>query len=69
MNNYPAPNFNDPSGQYNYVYSVLRPNDRNQFTSRVDYNISEKTKLYVRLAREYEDAGISARLVVGFIGL
>ncbi len=56
MNLYPAPNFNGPSGQ-NYVYSVLRPNDRNQFTSRFDYNISDKTKLYVRLAREHEEQG------------
>jgi Carboxypeptidase regulatory-like domain/TonB-dependent Receptor Plug Domain len=54
-NLYPAPNFN--SGTNNYVYSVLRPNDRNQFTSRFDYNVSEKTKLYVRLAREYEEQG------------
>ena len=57
VNLYPAPNFTDPKGQYNYVYSVLRPNDRNQFTSRFDYSISEKTKLYVRLAREYETQG------------
>jgi len=55
MNLYPAPNFS--SGSNNYVYSVLRPNDRNQFTSRFDYNLSEKTKLYVRLAREYETQG------------
>lgn len=57
MNLYPAPNINDPSGRVNYVYSVLRPNDRNQFTSRLDYNISDKTKLYMRLAREYEEQG------------
>jgi hypothetical protein len=55
MNLYPAPNTS--SGSNNYVYSVLRPNDRNQFTSRFDYNISDKTKLYVRLAREYEEQG------------
>src|SRR5262245_34891284 len=55
MNLYPQPNFT--SGSNNYVYSVLRPNDRNQFISRIDYNISEKTKLYVRLAREYETQG------------
>jgi hypothetical protein len=55
MNLYPAPNFT--SGTNNYVSSVLRPNDRNQFTSRFDYNISDKTKLYVRLAREYEEQG------------
>jgi hypothetical protein len=55
MNIYPAPNFS--SGNNNYVYSVLRPNDRNQFVGRFDYSISEKTKLYVRLAREYEEQG------------
>jgi hypothetical protein len=55
MNLYPAPNTS--SGAYNYVYSVLRPNNRNQLTSRFDYNVSEKTKLYVRLAREYETQG------------
>jgi hypothetical protein len=54
VNLFPTPNF---SGAKNYVYSVLRPNDRNQFTSRFDYNISDKTKLYVRLAREYEKQG------------
>ncbi len=55
MNLYPVPNFS--SGSNNYVYSVLRPNDRNQFVSRFDYSVSEKTKLYVRLAREYETQG------------
>ncbi|MDQ3918829.1 MAG: carboxypeptidase regulatory-like domain-containing protein, partial [Acidobacteriota bacterium] len=57
LNLYPLPNFNDPSGRYNYVYSILRPNNRNQFTSRFDYNISDKAKLFVRLAREYEEQG------------
>jgi carboxypeptidase family protein/TonB-dependent receptor-like protein len=56
LNLYPAPNFNDGQGN-NYLYSVLRPNDRNQFVSRFDYNVSERTKLYVRLAREYEQQG------------
>src|SRR6185503_11600780 len=57
LNLYPAPNRNVPFGQNNYVYSTLRPNDRNQFTSRFDYSISEKTKMYVRFAREYEEQG------------
>lgn len=57
LNLFPEPNRNVPFGQNNYVYSVLRPNDRNQFTSRFDYAISEKTKLYVRFAREYEEQG------------
>lgn len=57
LNLFPAPNLTAAPGEPNYVYSVLRPNDRNQFTSRFDYTISEKTKLYVRFAREYEEQG------------
>lgn len=57
LNLFPAPNLNVPFGQNNYVYSVLRPNNRNQFTSRFDYSISDKTRLYVRYAREYEEQG------------
>jgi len=57
LNLYPLPNYQDPTGRYNYIYSVLRPNDRNQFTSRFDYTISDKTKLYVRFAREFEKQG------------
>lgn len=57
LNLFPLPNLSVPIGQNNYVYSVLRPNNRNQFTSRFDYSINEKTKLYVRLAREYEQQG------------
>src|SRR4030095_8998916 len=57
LNFYPAPNLNVPVGAANYVYSVLRPNNRQQFTSRFDYSISDKTKLYVRFAREYEEQG------------
>src|SRR6185369_7535141 len=45
LNFFPAPNRSVPFGQNNYVYSVLRPNNRNQFTSRFDYAISDKTKL------------------------
>ena len=58
LNFFPLPNFADPNQPgKNYVYSVLRPNDRNQIIGRVDYNVSDKTKLYVRLAREYEEQG------------
>ncbi|HEY9504155.1 MAG TPA: carboxypeptidase regulatory-like domain-containing protein [Pyrinomonadaceae bacterium] len=56
LNLYPLPNFSDAAG-HNYVYSVLRPNDRNQTTLRFDYNISDNAKLYVKLAREYEEQG------------
>jgi hypothetical protein len=55
INLYPAPNYTDPNNRFNYVYSVLRPVDRNQFVARVDYNLNDKTKLYLRLAREYEE--------------
>jgi hypothetical protein len=57
LNLFPEPNLAAAPGQPNYVYSVLRPNDREQFTSRFDYAISDKTKLYVRFAREYEEQG------------
>ncbi len=56
LNLYPLPNYSDAAG-HNYIYSVLRPNDRNQETLRVDYSISDKTKLWVKLAREYETQG------------
>jgi hypothetical protein len=52
---YPQPNYSDANNRFNYVYSVLRPIDRNQLVARVDYNISEDTKLYVRLGRESEE--------------
>ena len=54
LNLFPAPN---RDGSQNYVYSVLRPNDRNQTTLRFDYNVSDKTKIYVKYAREYEEQG------------
>ena len=56
LNLYPQPNYSDAAG-HNYIYSVLRPNNRNQATLRFDYSISDKTKLWVRLAREYEEQG------------
>jgi hypothetical protein len=55
INLYPQPNYSDPNRRYNYALSTLVPLNRNQATLKVDYNISEKTKMYVRIAREYED--------------
>jgi hypothetical protein len=52
LNLYPAPNFNDPNNRYNYLFSALTKQDLNQFTLRVDYNFSDSTKAYVRLARD-----------------
>ena len=53
---YPLPNYDDPANLYNYVYSELEPNNRFDFKSRFDWNISNSTKAYVRIAREGETA-------------
>jgi Carboxypeptidase regulatory-like domain/TonB-dependent Receptor Plug Domain len=53
---YPMPNRNAP-GYYgeNYVFAGLAPINRNQEVLRVDYKVNEKTSVFVRLAREYEN--------------
>jgi hypothetical protein len=51
---YPDPNYSDPKNLYNYVYSRLEPANRTDFKSRFDWNISNSTKAYVRVAREGE---------------
>ena len=53
---YPQPNYSDPNNLYNYVYSRLEPTNRTDFKSRFDWNISNSTKAYVRIARESETA-------------
>ncbi len=53
---YPNPNYNDPSNLYNYVYSQLEPTNRTDFKTRIDWNISNSTKAYVRVAHETETA-------------
>jgi hypothetical protein len=49
MNLLPAPNA-DPNqtGGYNYVQAQIFNQNNTQWTSRVDYNISDSTKLFVR---------------------
>jgi hypothetical protein len=55
INLYPQPNFTDPTGgRNNYVAQVLQPINRTQQNLRVDYSISDNTKLFVRWAREAE---------------
>ncbi len=54
MGLYPAANYNDPTNRYNYVTSRLNGNDRQQGILRLDYNVSEGTRAYVRLARDEE---------------
>ena len=53
---YPLPNYNDPANLYNYVYSALEPTNRHDFKARFDWNISNNTKAYVRVANEGETA-------------
>ena len=53
---YPLPNYSDPSNLYNYVYSALEPTNRTDFKGRFDWNISNSTKAYVRVAHETETA-------------
>jgi hypothetical protein len=51
---YPLPNHNDPGNLYNYVYNRLEPQNRHDFKARFDWNISNSTKAYVRVANEGE---------------
>ena len=52
---YPQPNLVDSANRFNYVYSRLEPTNRNDLKMRFDYNISQNTKAYVRVAIEGED--------------
>jgi hypothetical protein len=54
MNLYPLPNYNDPNNRYNYITTRLNNNDRKQGILRLDYNISDTTRAYVRLAQDSE---------------
>lgn len=60
INLYPLPNLSGRAE--NYAYSALSPTDRNQLITRVDYNVTEKTKLYARFAREYEEVDFARGL-------
>lgn len=55
MSMYPLPN-QDPavSGGYNYTSNIVNPENRNQQLVRIDYNISDNTKLYTRFNHEYQ---------------
>jgi hypothetical protein len=61
LNLYPLPNHTDPDNLHNYAFTDLRPLDRWQLTTRLDWNVSDRTHAYVRLALDREqqkwDAG------------
>ncbi len=52
---YPLPNHADADNRYNYVYSALEPTNRFEGKGRLDWNISTKTKAYMRIAHDTED--------------
>ncbi len=54
MNLYPQANFQDPDNRYNHIVNTLVDADRKQGVLRVDYNITENTRTYIRLARDTE---------------
>jgi hypothetical protein len=54
MNLYPVPDYADPKNRYNYTGDELRIVDRKESMLRIDYNISESTKAYMRLAYSTE---------------
>lgn len=55
LNLYPLPNFSPTNDRpYNYISSALSPINRVDAKARFDYKLSEKTNMYVRLARESE---------------
>ena len=54
-NLYPEPNYVSDNNQFNYVLSQLEPSNRIDMKTRVDYNVSNNTKAYVRVAYESEE--------------
>ncbi|HEV2494983.1 MAG TPA: carboxypeptidase-like regulatory domain-containing protein [Terriglobia bacterium] len=48
---FPLPNYVDPNGRYNFSGRPLLPLNRNEQMIRVDYNINDTTRAYIRLAR------------------
>ena len=55
MNIFPLPNLVDPAGRRNFAAHPLYPNNPFQTVIKVDYNFSEKTRMFVRLSREAEE--------------
>jgi carboxypeptidase family protein len=55
-NLYPQPNLVVPDNRYNYVFHTLQPTHREDLKFRVDYNITNNTRAYVRTAIEHENA-------------
>jgi hypothetical protein len=52
---YPLPTGSYQDGRYNYVFSTLSPQNRLDMKMRFDWNVTNNTKAYVRIARESEE--------------
>jgi hypothetical protein len=53
---YPSPNLTTENNRYNYVFNTLQPTNRHDVKFRIDYNITNNTRAYVRAAMEGENA-------------
>jgi hypothetical protein len=52
---YPRANYTDPNNQFNYVYSALEPENREELKLRFDWNVNNNTKAFVRMSRDPAD--------------
>ncbi len=50
MDLFPTPNYSDPNNRYNYVFGGLEANNRWEGVVRLDYNITERHRAYLRAA-------------------
>ena len=53
---YPSPNLVTENNRYNYTFNTLQPTNRHDVKFRIDYNITNNTRAYVRAAIEGEEA-------------
>jgi hypothetical protein len=53
---YPNPNLTTENNRYNYNFNSLQPTNRHDVKFRIDYNITNNTRAYVRAAIEGENA-------------
>ena len=69
INRFPLPNFPDPTGAraYNSQFQFTNTQPREDQILRVDYNVTQKDTLFVRLIKDkYENSGYGA--ILGAIG-
>jgi hypothetical protein len=69
LNRFPLPNTTDPTGQrqYNSIFQFTNNQPREDKILRVDYNISQKDTMFVRLLQDYQDqSGYGA--ILGALG-